>query len=515
MTIAARIYQASARHLVADTDPGQPPGTLDSIDEKWLAGVAAKGFNWLYLYGVWDSGNAGRAISRAHPSMWATSALHLPQGSIEDVCGSPFAIREYRVDPRLGDEGSLKRLRERAQKAGLYLMLDFVVNHTALDHPWVTHRPEWFVQAKSDSADVRRDGFVPLPTNRTCQSEWRIFAHGKDPYFPAWVDTLQLNLLHPDLIRAHTENLLLAASQCDGLRCDMAMLALGDVFRRTWGSLADPADGSPCADEDFWTTAIDQLRTKVPNCLLCGEIYWSMEGRMLDMGFDLAYDKAAYDLLCHGNGRSLQGYEAAVSDRIHSLVRFGENHDEPRMADAFGQARSLAALPLILGHDGPMLVHHGQLQGDRIRAGIHLSWKAPASPDKEITNRANLILDILRDGGEKQVVGVGAAWPGNPSHECLIAKAWQSKGKALLLCVNFADHPSQARVILPASWIESAKTATHLDLQDHISGLNISPSLKEVEEKGLFVELPAWGTHFFEIGTKVSQGTLPTVVSKP
>ena len=514
MTKAPRIFQASARHLVSGTEPARGSATLDTIDEKWLASIARQGFNWLYLYGVWDSGNAGRAISRAHPSMWAGALSHLSQGSIEDVCGSPFAIREYRVDPKLGDEGSLRRLRDRAQKAGLKLMLDFVVNHTALDHPWVAQRPEWFVQAKGAAADSQPGAFVPLPCQSGEQKDWRVFAHGKDPYFPAWVDTLQLNLLHPDLIRAHTENLLQAARQCDGLRCDMAMLGLGDVFRKTWGVLADPADGSPCADEDFWTTAIDQLRSKVPDCLLCGEIYWSMEGRMLDMGFDLAYDKTAYDLLRHGDGRGLQGYEAAVADRLGHLVRFGENHDESRMAAAFGPGRSLAALPLILGSDGPILVHQGQLVGERIPAGIHLSRQAPESSDFDISKRANLLLEFLVDPGEKQLVRVDAAWPGNPSHECVIVKAWKSTHRKLLLCVNYAGHPSQARVRLPDSWIEPNANAIHLEMQDHIGGLAIAPTLKEIAELGLFVELPPWGTHLFEMGTTAPPATVPKNVSQ-
>lgn len=514
MRKAPRIFQASARHLVSGTIPDQAPVTLDSIKDSWLKDIAQQGFNWLYLYGVWDSGNAGRAISRAHPSMWASAASHLPQGSMDDVSGSPFAIRDYRVDPRLGDEGSLRSLRNRAHKTGLKLMLDFVVNHTALDHPWVAQRPEWYVQAKGDEADRCPAGFVPLSCLGGKKTDWRVFAHGKDPYFPAWVDTLQLNLLHPDLIRAHTENMLRAAGQCDGLRCDMAMLALGDVFRKTWGSMADPADGSPCADEDFWTTAIDHLRTKFPDCLLCGEIYWSMEDRMLDLGFDLAYDKTAYDLLRHGDGRSFHAYENAVACRLPSLVRFGENHDEVRMVEAFGIGRALAALPLILWHDGPILVHNGQLQGDRIPAGIHLSRQAPEAGTPEIAKRAGLLLEHMRDLGEKQIVRVEGAWPGNPSHECLIAMAWQCNNKKILLCVNFANHTSQARIRLPGAWLETAKKSPNVGLEDKISGLTVTPPGKELADAGLYVELPAWGTHLFEIRVTALAKVAPKKVSK-
>ncbi len=491
MKKAPRIYQASARHLVTGTNPAGLQGSLDDIGNDWLLQLVAQGFDWLYLYGIWDSGNAGRMVSRAHPSMWASQTRELPNGSISDVSGSPFAIKEYRQDPRLGEPGALARLWGRCQSAGLKLMLDFVVNHTALDHPWLTHRPEWFVQSKNDSADNRPDGFIPLPTMRG----WSIFAHGKDPYFPSWVDTLQLNLLHPDLIQAHTENLLQAASQCDGLRADMAMLALPDIFRKTWGSLADPADGSPLADEDFWTTAIDRLRSTHPNCVLCGEIYWSLEGRMLDMGFDLAYDKSAYDLLRHGDGRALNTYETTVADRSPSLLRFAENHDEERMFTAFGKDRAMAALPLVLLHDGPILVHDGQLQGSLINAGIHLSRKAPEPIDLAVAKIVDLFCQLRLDRKNPELIVLQPAWDGNPSHECLITKGWQSETKAYLLCVNFAGYSSQGRLRLPLHWIGP----DGLEMIDLHGGHTFARTRTEQLTEGLFVDLPSFGMHLFEI----------------
>ena len=491
MKKAPRIYQASARHLVSGTDPEFPPGSLDDISTKWLSQLVAKGFDWFYLYGVWDSGTAGRAVSRAHPSMWAKQAKDLPHGSILDVCGSPFAIKEYRQDPRLGEPGALARLRERCQNAGLKLMLDFVVNHTALDHSWVTHRPEWFVQAQGEAADNRPEGFIPLPTMRG----WRIFAHGKDPYFPSWADTLQLNLLHPDLIRAHTENLLQAAGQCDGLRADMAMLALSDIFRKTWGPLADPADGSPLAEEDFWTIAIDRLRSAYPNCLLCGEIYWSLEGQMLDMGFDLAYDKSAYDLMRHGDGRAFNAYETAVADRLPSLLRFSENHDEERMFAAYGKERAMAALPLVLLYDGPILVHDGQLQGSLINAGIHMARHAPEPMDGAVAKVVDLFCKVRPSFQQTIPVAVQQAWDGNPSHECLVTKGWQTDNKAYLMCVNFAEYPSQGRVRLPMDWIGP----NGLEMIDLHGGQAYSRPRAEQLTEGLFVDLPPWGLHLFEI----------------
>ena len=62
-----------------------------------------------------------------------------------------------------------------------------------------------------------------------------ILAHGRDPFFPGWPDTLQLNYGNPLLQEAMIGELIKIAGQCDGVRCDMAMLVLPEVFERTWG----------------------------------------------------------------------------------------------------------------------------------------------------------------------------------------------------------------------------------------------------------------------------------------
>ena len=62
-----------------------------------------------------------------------------------------------------------------------------------------------------------------------------MLANGRDPYFPAWPDVVQLNAFSPDLRGAVIDTLGSIADQCDGVRCDMAMLMMNDVFERTWG----------------------------------------------------------------------------------------------------------------------------------------------------------------------------------------------------------------------------------------------------------------------------------------
>src|SRR5260370_37305504 len=82
----------------------------------------------------------------------------------------------------------------------------------------------------------------------------RILAHGRDPNFPGWPDTLQLDYANPDLQNAKLDELLAVAGKCDGVRCDMAMLLLPDVLQRTWGVTLEP----------FWPTATAAMRQPPP-----------------------------------------------------------------------------------------------------------------------------------------------------------------------------------------------------------------------------------------------------------
>lgn len=487
----ARIFQASARHLLCPENPALPQATLGAIDDAFLSHIASMGFDWLYLYGVWDTGEMGQTISRAHPAFWRESLSQVPGGGLEDVSGSPFAIKSYRVDPRLGSETDLDLLRERCHRCGLSLMLDFVVNHTSLDHPWINHRPEWYIQPRKDSADTHPGWFFPATT----LAGPRLIAHGRDPYFPSWVDTAQLNLLHPGLIEAQTDALFAAASRCDGLRCDMAMLALGDIFRATWGELADPADGSPAASTAFWEHAVPRLKARHPETVLCAEAYWDTETRLLNLGFDLAYDKPMLDILRNGDGRGLRNHLGKTAASRNRLVRFSENHDEKRMASVFETGRHEAAMVLTWLLKGSVLVHDGQETGRRLQAGIHLARRAPEPPNQALVSLVGNLVELRRafPGLGQQSIATQPAWMDNSSHEQLVAWVDESDCHRLLACVNYAPHPSQGRLIPPPEWISFHPW----NITDRASQKQFTPSASELASQGLYVDLPAWGFHLF------------------
>src|SRR5512139_2633267 len=121
------------------------PATLDDIPDADLDRLAEAGFNWVWFLSVWQTGLRGQQVSRSNHEWRKEFEETLPDLKEEDIAGSGFAITGYTVHSHLGGDAALARLRERLRKGGLRLMLDFVPNHTGLDHPWVEDHPEYYI----------------------------------------------------------------------------------------------------------------------------------------------------------------------------------------------------------------------------------------------------------------------------------------------------------------------------------------------------------------------------------
>src|SRR5262249_12058491 len=111
----------------------------------------------------------------------------------------------------------------------------------------------------------------------------------------------------------------------DGVRCDMAMLVLPEVFERTWGVQA----------QSFWPRAIRLVRERAPEFCFMAEVYWDLEWTLQQQGFDFTYDKRLYDRLREGHARPVREHFCAGLDYQSKMARFLENHDEARSAAAF------------------------------------------------------------------------------------------------------------------------------------------------------------------------------------
>ena len=199
-------------------------------------------------------------------------------------------------------------------------MLDFVPNHMALDHPWVEDHPEYFVAGTEDLLEREPQNYIRVKREKGDL----ILAYGRDPYFSGWPDTLQLDYSHPATQEAMIRELEKIASQCDGVRCDMAMLVLPDVFEQTVGEKTAAivlAAGHPAC-----------TRTGSRTFAFMAEVYWDLEWTLQQQGFDYTYDKRLYDRLREGHARPVREHLQAELDYQTKLARFLENHDEPRAA---------------------------------------------------------------------------------------------------------------------------------------------------------------------------------------
>ena len=288
---------------------------------EWNA-IAKCGFDAVWLMGVWERSPAGIAIANRNAGLLADFRRALPDFRVQDNVGSPYCVRSYMVDQHLGGPEGLAVARGELAKRGLRLILDFVPNHVAPDHPWVGAHPGYFVQGSADDARNDPGSFVTIGG--------RTYACGRDPYFPAWPDVLQLNAFQPGLRRAVLETISGIAGQCDGIRCDMAMLVLNDVFERTWGQRA----GSRPAAE-YWAEIIPATKKAHPDFRFIAEAYWDLEWELQQQAFDFCYDKRLYDRLEHANAESVRLHLCADLAYQEKLLRFIENHDEPRAAAVF------------------------------------------------------------------------------------------------------------------------------------------------------------------------------------
>jgi Alpha amylase, catalytic domain len=480
------LYQINTRVWLTDLSRSLGrKATLDDIPDAELDRIAAMGFDWVWLLSVWQTGPAAQRISRANPEWRHEFQETLPDLGEDDIAGSGFAIAGYTVHRELGGEKALARIRARLRPRGLLLMLDFVPNHTAPDHPWVTDHPEYYVAGTE--SDLARE-----PHNYTrvkAAGSDRVIAFGRDPYFAGWPDTLQLDYSSPATQDAMSGELLRIAGQCDGVRCDMAMLVLPDVFERTWGRRAPL----------FWPEAIKRVHEKVPDFCFMAEVYWDREWTMLQQGFDYAYDKRLYDRLRDGHSRPAREHLHAGLDYQAKLARFMENHDEPRAAATFAPGMHEAAAVITYFSPGLRFFHQGQFEGRKKRISPHLV-RAPLEATDEALQRfyerlrAALRHPVFRDG-EWRLLECAPAWEHNWTSDCFIASLWTgASGERRLVAVNYAPNQSQCYVRVPLADLDG-----RVMFHDLMGPSRFDREKHDLDARGLYLDMPAWGYHVFEV----------------
>lgn len=458
--------------------------TLKNIPSKVFDDLASLGFNTIWLMGVWERSPAGLKIAKQHEGIMKDLREALPDLKDADISGSPYCVKDYSVDSHIGGTDGLEKTRKELASRGMRLILDFVPNHVAPDHPWVVSNPAFFINGTIKEMKKNPDNWYRAGEN--------IYAKSRDPFYPPWPDILQLNVFDQDLRKAMLETLNNIAAQCDGIRCDMAMLLMNEIFAKTW---PDKAAKKP--EHDFWELTIPQVKKQFPGFTFIAESYWYTEPELLNQGFDYCYDKRFYDYL----------QESAEKSRKHlsdmgtingKLLRFLENHDEKRAANLFPIKRHIALALASLTQPGARLLHDGQLEGRTVRVPVFLSRRQDETENKDLKQFYLKLLKILQSesirNGKWSLCEV-SGWIDNQTCLNLLVWEWLGEHENLLFVVNLSDQPAQA--LIKSSYpYHSGRT---YQLFDVISGELFFRDSDEMNDPGLFVGLQAWGAHAFHI----------------
>ncbi len=456
--------------------------TLNTVSAEEWDRLASLGADAVWLMGVWERSPAGTQISRTLPVLLAEYERALPDYSLEDVVGSPYCIHRYVVDRHLGGPGGLAVARDNLARRGLRLLLDYVPNHVAPDHPWILEHSEYFIQGNNEHLSLHPSEFF--------ETGGHVLACGRDPYFPPWTDTAQLNVFNPQLRRAAASTLCGIARQCDGVRCDMAMLLINRIFERTWGLRAGTL---PAAE--YWQAVISEVRLQFPEFLFIAETYWDLEWELQQQGFDYCYDKRLYDRLIHDSADSVRLLLLADLAYQGRLVRFIENHDEPRASQTFAPAQLLTAAVTVATLPGARLFHDGQFEGYRVKLPVQLGRRPVEPVEHQLQSFYSRLLEVVRSPALREgewALCERSGWPDNTTHSNLVAWSWHHSEECFLVVVNLSNSSAQGRVHLP--WNALAGRTWHLT--DLFSGEVYLRSGNELRDPGLYVGLEPWGFHF-------------------
>ena len=463
--------------------------TLANVPAAEWDSLAAFHIDGIWLMGVWERSPMGIQISNRDVTLKGEFRKALPDFADGDNIGSAYCVRQYQVNDLLGGNQGLAAARAALSVRGMRLILDFVPNHTARDHPWVIEHPEYYIHGEIDGL-LGKSGYY-------FESNEEIIACGKDPYFPPWEDCAQLNAFHPGLRLAVIDSIRMIASMCDGVRCDMAMLMLNDIFSHTWTDKA-----GPIPSEEYWLQVIQSIRDELPDFIFLAEAYWDKELILQQLGFNYCYDKKFYDRLLHDQADSIQGHLKGDIDFQNHLVRFIENHDETRAVSAFPLKKSVIAALAMSTIPGAKLYHDGQFEGRKVKTPVFLRRREIEFPNEDQVRFYQRLVRVATS----ELIHYGkwsfcelSGWQDNPSFLSLASWTWKKDDQILLVILNFADQKSQGLVRVP--W--DSVGGNNWRLVDLIKGDIFERSGSEMIETGMYVDLEPWDFHLLWFSRKI------------
>ena len=478
-----------------------------------LAAIRRQGFRSVWMMGIWEIPLEVRAISRRYA---------------DDYSGSPYAIADYRINPQLGTEVEFQDFVKRAHRAGLKVIVDFIPNHIGVGSPWIKEHPEWFIHRRlsaeekhlpDDELCRRHPDYFPvvarLPNGDGYRDEERIVvAHGRDPYFPSWIDTAQLDYAVPRLRKKMVSVLEKCARLADGVRCDMAMLVLRSQVHQQWHRDWSQENFNRRMPHEFWEEAIPAIKKQFKDFVFIAESYWANEGYLQELGFDYTYNKHFYDLLKEavhtGHAGNLVSFLKSVGkDFLRRSLNFIENHDEERAMVVFGPEKQRPAAIALATLPGLPLFHQGQLEGWSERLPVQRVIPKDGTPcDAELKNFYSGLISLI----QAPVFRLGDLHWIDSDNASLLAFSRSHEGKRYYTVINFSGSNQTALIRLPqASQLFAAEKLyafndIHHRFRRRPKDDKDSPLLpyyvypgQFLVRRGLPIELPPFEAHIFSV----------------
>ncbi len=431
--------------------------------------------------GIWKKSPLSAHIARTHPGLQEEFRKTIPGYKPSDIIGSPYAIFDYEPEPDLCSSWEdLAAFHKELRQNGVKLILDFVPNHMSLDSPWIDKTPLAFLEVKYNPEE-----------NPNCfrHASGRVLAHGKDPYFDGWTDTVQFDFSSSHTLDLHLFFLNRISEYCDGLRCDMAMLALADIFQLTHGKRGF---------EYYWEEMIQRVKQKKKDFIFIAEVYWGLDSLLQMKGFDFTYDKDLYDCLLQKNTNSLICHLQRDSKYIRSTLKFLENHDESRMNSTFFRD-SVPFFSLLANVPGSLLIHEGQSQGLRKKIPVQIGTYPHDDEDEYIKNYFDRILPRFRKRKETslQKLLCKPVCYENKDLFCIARILFYDGKDREIFIFNPYNMVVSGRILFSKDEIQQIFPEGNVSLLDLTNGYNYVQIPEEVAKQGLYFKLDAWSCHWF------------------
>ena len=491
MIINPKLYEINTRVWVKRFGSNV---TLSQVPKNVFEELSNKGIKIIWLMGIWQTCSSTIEKCGFEPELLSSYNRSLKDWSKSDVIGSPYSIDEYVINPALGSWEELIELKKYLNSIGIKLFVDFVSNHFSADSKYVQTNPEIFL--KADEEFFLGDSFTFFKPDANPKN---IYAHGRDPFFPAWTDTIQINFFSLEARKFMTDILLNLTDVCDGVRCDMAMLPLNNVFQNTWLGVLNKF-GFSRPDAEFWKNAISLVKRKNPEFIFLGEAYWDLEWNLQQLGFDYTYDKRLTERLASNDILGVKAHLHAEKSFQLKSGRFLENHDEQRAITKFGKHRSLAAATVISTIQGMKFYYDGQFEGRKNKLPVQLGREPEEKICVGIKDYYDKLLAITKaeifHKGEWSMMEPLTIGYGNRSNENFFAWQWILNDERRIIVINYSYSTSQCRLKLDIK--HDKRKITLIDL---LTNELYERWVEEVNNVGLYIELKGHQSHIFSILT--------------